>query len=153
MSQVLLLFILFPTVCVVSFSITTRLPRSTTRVFSLKTDSRTRHDKSSNLDNRAEKFIRIPSNLRTHVKPHDSKNDKRIQVIDTNMYEMELIEMWEKDISLQRGFDWEIEKLRRYFAGLRMLPDGTWVRKPSLFAFLVSNAKKTSIIKIDLCST
>jgi hypothetical protein len=33
------------------------------------------------------------------------------------------------------GFDWEIEKWRRFFAGLRMREDGTWVKQPSLFDF------------------
>ncbi|KAL3929726.1 MAG: hypothetical protein SGARI_004671 [Bacillariaceae sp.] len=38
----------------------------------------------------------------------------------------------------QKGFDWEIEKARRYFAGLRLRDDGSWVKQPSWFEFLVS---------------
>lgn len=59
------------------------------------------------------------------------------------MYETDLIKRWE-DPTRQSGFDWEIEKLRRYFAGLRMREDGAWVRKPSFFDFLVSQGRVTT---------
>ena len=42
---------------------------------------------------------------------------------------------------MQKGFDWEIEKLRRNSAGLQQLDDGTWIRRPSLFDFLVSKSR------------
>ena len=62
--------------------------------------------------------------------------------LDLSSYENALLSAWDEDISLQKGFDWEIEKLRRYFAGLRQRPDGQWVRTPSLFDFLVTNTPK-----------
>jgi hypothetical protein len=55
-----------------------------------------------------------------------------------------LIKTWENDPKRQKGFDWEIEKLRRYFAGLRMREDGTWVKKSSLFDFLISKQRVSS---------
>ena len=58
--------------------------------------------------------------------------------LDSSAYESNLIESWETNEALQTGFDWEVEKARRYFAGLRQLPDGTWAKKPSLMNFLVS---------------
>eukprot|EP00804_Cyclotella_cryptica_P001643 CCRYP_009026-RC/>CCRYP_009026-RC protein AED:0.14 eAED:0.14 QI:0/0.75/0.6/1/1/0.8/5/1189/448 len=61
-------------------------------------------------------------------------------LLDLTSYENSLLDLWEGDPSLQRGFDWEIEKLRRRAAGLRQRPDGSWVRTPSLFDFLVSHS-------------
>eukprot|EP00804_Cyclotella_cryptica_P009753 CCRYP_013215-RD/>CCRYP_013215-RD protein AED:0.08 eAED:0.08 QI:437/1/1/1/0.75/0.6/5/159/731 len=61
-------------------------------------------------------------------------------LLDHTSYENSLLDLWEGDPSLQRGFDWEIEKLRRRAAGLRQRPDGSWVRTPSLFDFLVSHS-------------
>ena len=71
------------------------------------------------------------------------EHSNNIQLQDLSSYEESLIEQWE-DTSLQKGFDWEIEKLRRAAAGLRQRPDGTWVRTPSLFDFLVSHASADS---------
>lgn len=62
-----------------------------------------------------------------------------IQPLDTSTYESQLIRKWET--AEQKGFDWEIEKLRRYFAGLRMREDGMWVRTPSVMEFLVSRSR------------
>ena len=78
------------------------------------------------------RYIHIPESLRT--------TEHAIETLDASTYEAALIDSWEKDVTLQRGFDWEIEKLRRYFGGLRMLPDGTWVRQESMLDFLVSRA-------------
>jgi hypothetical protein len=64
-----------------------------------------------------------------------------LETLDTTTYESELIRTWEDDPDRQKGFDWEIEKLRRYFAGLRMREDGTWVKKPSLLEFLISKQR------------
>nr|AWN09468.1 cytochrome P450 [Phaeodactylum tricornutum]QDL56927.1 P450 carotenoid hydroxylase CYP97B1 [Phaeodactylum tricornutum] len=64
-----------------------------------------------------------------------------IQPLDSMTYESDLIKTWEQDPSRQKGFDWEIEKLRRYYAGLRMRDDGVWVRQPCLFDFLVSKSR------------
>lgn len=65
----------------------------------------------------------------------------REQILDASTYEASLLRSWEDDTSLQRGFDWEIEKLRRFSAGLRMREDGAWVKSPSLFDFLVSKSQ------------
>lgn len=82
----------------------------------------------------------IPRTLRIEGKGIPSRQEK-IQLLDSSTYESYLISSWETDPSTQRGFDWEIEKMRRYFAGLRMRDDGTWVKQPSLFDFLVSPSK------------
>jgi Cytochrome P450 len=79
----------------------------------------------------------IPKTLRVEGKGIPGRKDK-IQLLDTSTYESSLIKSWENDPSRQKGFDWEIEKLRRYFAGLRMREDGTWVKQPSPLDFLVS---------------
>ena len=63
-----------------------------------------------------------------------------VNLLDMSSYESDLLSSWDEDPSLQKGFDWEIEKLRRKFAGLRQDPDGRWVRKPTLFEFLVTNS-------------
>mmetsp|Transcript_32077 Transcript_32077/g.47195 ORF Transcript_32077/g.47195 Transcript_32077/m.47195 type:complete len:742 (+) Transcript_32077:92-2317(+) len=81
---------------------------------------------------------KIPSNLR--IRTAENAN---IEKLDPEFYETSLLKSWE-DTSRQVGFDWEMEKLRRYFAGLRVLDDGTWVRKPSFFEFLVSSTSKRS---------
>ena len=52
-----------------------------------------------------------------------------------------LIKSWDMNPMLQRGFDWEIEKLRRNIAGLQQRDDGTWIKRPSLFDFLVSKSR------------
>lgn len=63
------------------------------------------------------------------------------EILDPSTYESMLLRSWDVDPSIQRGFDWEIEKLRRFFAGLRQLDDGTWVKRQSIFDFLVSKAE------------
>jgi hypothetical protein len=80
---------------------------------------------------------KIPNRLRIAGKGIPGRNDK-VQLVDTSTYEASLLNRWEENPDRQRGFDWEIEKMRRYFAGLRMREDGTWVRQPSWFEFLVS---------------
>lgn len=86
------------------------------------------------------KHNKIPKTLRTSGSGIPARNS-RIQILDPSMYETSLIKSWEDDPSRQTGFDWEIEKLRRFFAGLRMREDGTWVRQPSFFDFLVTKAR------------
>lgn len=66
---------------------------------------------------------------------------KNAEILDPSTYESMLLRSWDVDPSIQRGFDWEIEKLRRFFAGLRQLDDGTWVKRQSIFDFLVSKAE------------
>lgn len=63
------------------------------------------------------------------------------EILDPSTYESMLLRSWDLDPNMQRGFDWEIEKLRRFFAGLRQLEDGTWVKRQSIFDFLVSKAE------------
>ena len=87
----------------------------------------------------------IPKTLRTAGSGIPPRNSQ-IQLLDPSTYESSLIESWEQDPAKQKGFDWEIEKARRYFAGLRMRDDGTWVRQPSLFDFLVSRGRASSIL-------
>ena len=85
----------------------------------------------------------LPQTLRIQGRGIPARNSK-IQLLDTSTYESSLIQKWEENPERQRGFDWEIEKLRRYFAGLRMRDDGTWVRQPSPFQFLVSKHRIAS---------
>jgi cytochrome P450 family 97 subfamily B polypeptide 3 len=85
---------------------------------------------------------KIPSVLRTTGSGIPSRKEK-IQILESAMYETNLIKRWD-DSNAQKGFDWEIEKLRRYFAGLRMRDDGTWIRQPSFFEFLVNRSYMTS---------
>jgi len=63
------------------------------------------------------------------------------EILDPSTYESMLLRSWDVDPSMQRGFDWEIEKLRRFSAGLRQLDDGTWVKRQSIFDFLVNKAE------------
>ena len=86
---------------------------------------------------------KIPRTLRTSGQGIPTRNS-RIQLLDPSTYESTLIQTWESDPDRQTGFDWEIEKARRYFAGLRMREDGSWVRKPSLFDFLVTKTRVSS---------
>ncbi|GAX17507.1 hypothetical protein FisN_5Hh160 [Fistulifera solaris] len=76
---------------------------------------------------------RIPNRLR--LKGEVSRNE----VLDASTYEAQLLQQWDERTA--SGFDWEIEKARRYFAGLRMRDDGSWVRQPSMFDFLVSRSR------------
>ena len=86
---------------------------------------------------------KIPRTLRTSGQGIPTRNS-RIQLLDPSTYESTLIQTWESDPDRQTGFDWEIEKARRYFAGLRMREDGSWVRQPSLFDFLVTKTRVSS---------
>eukprot|EP00549_Striatella_unipunctata_P010653 CAMPEP_0118713052 /NCGR_PEP_ID=MMETSP0800-20121206/25246_1 /TAXON_ID=210618 ORGANISM="Striatella unipunctata, Strain CCMP2910" /NCGR_SAMPLE_ID=MMETSP0800 /ASSEMBLY_ACC=CAM_ASM_000638 /LENGTH=749 /DNA_ID=CAMNT_0006618349 /DNA_START=61 /DNA_END=2310 /DNA_ORIENTATION=- len=86
----------------------------------------------------------VPSVLRTKGKGIPPRNGPN-QILDATTYEAQLIKQWE--IAPKKGFDWEVEKARRFFAGLRMQEDGTWVRTPSFFDFLVSMARVSA--KID----
>mmetsp|Transcript_13492 Transcript_13492/g.21035 ORF Transcript_13492/g.21035 Transcript_13492/m.21035 type:complete len:744 (-) Transcript_13492:861-3092(-) len=74
------------------------------------------------------------------------KRTDKVQLLEAQTYETNLIQTWDQDPSKQRGFDWEIEKMRRYFAGLRMREDGIWVRQPSFFDFLVSKGRVSTMM-------
>eukprot|EP00977_Amphora_coffeiformis_P028094 scaffold34690_cov288-Amphora_coffeaeformis.AAC.9 len=82
----------------------------------------------------------IPRTLRIEGQGIPSRASK-VQLLDSSTYESYITKTWETDPSVQSGFDWEIEKLRRYAAGLRMRADGSWVKQPSLFDFLVSPSR------------
>mmetsp|Transcript_3074 Transcript_3074/g.8334 ORF Transcript_3074/g.8334 Transcript_3074/m.8334 type:complete len:748 (-) Transcript_3074:307-2550(-) len=83
---------------------------------------------------------KIPDGLKVSGKGIPNRRDK-IQLVDTSTYEAKLLETWDNDPSRQKGFDWEIEKMRRYAAGLRMREDGAWVKQPSALEFLVSKQR------------
>jgi hypothetical protein len=74
----------------------------------------------------------------------DIANHRRLQhneeILDASTYEAALIKTWDNP-EMQKGFDWEIEKLRRFSAGLVQLEDNTWVRRPSIFDFLVNKSR------------
>lgn len=99
-------------------------------------------DKDVTVANSPYRNDKIPSVLRTSGSGIPSRKEK-IQILENAMYETNLIKRWD-DSNAQKGFDWEIEKLRRYFAGLRMRDDGTWIRQPSFFEFLVNRSYMTS---------
>jgi cytochrome P450 len=83
-------------------------------------------------------YRRVPKSLRVTGSGVPSRHE-RVQLLDSRTYEANLLRQWEE--IHQSGFDWEIEKLRRYWAGLRLREDGAWVRQPSLFEFLVSRSR------------
>jgi len=85
----------------------------------------------------------IPKNLRVEGRGIPNRNDP-VQLLEASTYESSLMKTWE-DPSKQKGFDWEVEKARRYFAGLRMREDGSWVKQPSFFEFLISQGRMASL--------
>lgn len=87
-----------------------------------------------------------PSNL--SAASHLNDDTYEPTVLDLSSYENSLLSSWD-DESKQKGFDWEIEKLRRHFAGLRQRKaDGAWVRTPSVFEFLVTNTP-SKVVGVD----
>jgi len=94
------------------------------------------------------KESKIPERLRTTGHGIPKRSDPT-QLVDGSSYESKLLERWDQTGDgkgeVQTGFDWEIEKLRRYFAGLRLREDGTWVKQPSMFDFLVNKGRATSV--------
>lgn len=78
----------------------------------------------------------IPSSLK--IKSIGTEEGKT-EVLDPRMYESALIQQWDANKDKASGFDWEMEKMRRYFAGLRMREDGTWVKRPGPLDFLISS--------------
>jgi len=87
---------------------------------------------------------KIPPTLRTSGRGMLGRNSPT-QMVDSASYESQLLSSWDTNTEKQTGFDWEIEKLRRYFAGLRLREDGTWVKQPSLFDFLVTKGRASSM--------
>lgn len=96
---------------------------------------------SSSVDNEKVTEQEGVQQLGTHIIPNRLriKGDDVNEVLDASTYEAQLLQQWDERTA--SGFDWEIEKLRRYFAGLRMRDDGSWVRQPSMFDFLVSRSR------------
>lgn len=105
---------------------------------------------STQLDKEVEKSSTTtlvdPSNLSAAAQLNGETSEPT--VLDLASYENALLGAWDDDVTLQKGFDWEIEKLRRYFAGLRQREDGRWERKPSIFDFLVTNTP-SAIVGVD----
>lgn len=95
----------------------------------------------SELEKELEKEEQIIAVKSHAVGAHTHTPKKNEELLDASTYEAYLISSWEGDPSTQKGFDWEIEKLRRSFAGLRQLEDGSWVRKDTFFEFLVTKSK------------
>ena len=106
-------------------------------------------DDEDNYYGHAEAGNKIPRILRVSGQGIPSRKE-RIQILETATYESQLIEQWDVDPARQKGFDWEVEKARRYFAGLRLREDGSWVRQPSFFDFLVSKGKVSKSIAGDI---
>ena len=75
--------------------------------------------------------------------PHNTAQimDKDAKILDPKTYESMLLDSWDGNPSTQKGFDWEIEKMRRNFAGLRQLESGAWVKRQTIFDFLVNQAE------------
>lgn len=112
-----------------------RTSTTTTQLFSTQLDKEVEETQSQSTTNHNNTpLIDVSSTLNGQ----QSIND--INLLDLSSYESDLLSAWDTDVSLQKGFDWEIEKLRRYFAGLRQTSDGRWVRNPSLFDFLVTHS-------------
>lgn len=106
---------------------------STTQLFSTLDKKEVESNKQQSSKTSSTPLIDVSSAL-------NGQPDIDLNLLDMASYESDLLSTWDEDPSLQKGFDWEIEKLRRYFAGLRQTPDGRWVRKSSLFEFLVTNS-------------
>lgn len=95
----------------------------------------------------------LDRDIETTTKSSSSINSSNLNeepsILDLSSYETALLSAWDADASLQKGFDWEIEKLRRHFAGLRQREsDGAWVRTSSIFDFLVTHTP-SSIVSVD----
>lgn len=61
------------------------------------------------------------------------------EALDPSTYEAALLNSW--DEGRQKGFDWEIEKMRRKVSGLQQNEDGSWAKRPSIFDFLVNKSE------------
>ena len=124
------------------------------------TSAETQHDQHHHaITTAANKIIGDGHNLKIDSSNNSNDNQQQQQqqqqqhqqyqseTLDFQSYEHALLSSWDEDVSNQNGFDWEIEKLRRYFAGLRRSrdSDGSWVRTPSIFDFLVTYTPKKEV--------
>jgi hypothetical protein len=124
---------------------------STTRRFVSELEKEVKAETKEGKDTRNSylgKSSNIPATLRIEGTGIPNRND-RVQLLDTSTYEANLINSWDGNPERQRGFDWEIEKARRYFAGLRLREDGTWAKQPSFFDFLVNERRMSSLSAAD----
>ena len=85
----------------------------------------------------------LKSTIINDVSSVNGVNTSNGKPLDPQTYENQLIQQWAEDDDVMTGFDWEMEKLRRHFAGLKMLEDGTWVKRPGMFDFLANTAPVT----------
>mmetsp|Transcript_33799 Transcript_33799/g.44798 ORF Transcript_33799/g.44798 Transcript_33799/m.44798 type:complete len:755 (-) Transcript_33799:71-2335(-) len=124
-------------------SMTTKI---STRQQSIPRGDRTRRYVSEleKTEEKTAEIIEVPKSMHTEYS-HSSETMRNVVSLDPSTYEAALISSWELDPSKQKGFDWEIEKLRRSFAGLKQAPDGSWVRQPSIFDFLVQRGRVSSV--------
>jgi len=121
----------------------------TTNVYAFNFHSKVSSISSFNLHRRTRTSTitrrKIPFPSKSHFTVIPSTADNNIQygteTLDPSTYEASLLKVWDEDTQLQRGFDWEIEKLRRYFSGLYQQEDGTWMKRPSIFNFLISKSR------------
>jgi len=110
------------------------------RVFSLRSAAHGPTSTSIKVLER-EKVEGDTSKIESNIKKIPKEKPFGSEVLDPTTYEAMLINSWDVNPTLQKGFDWEIEKIRRNFAGLQQLEDGTWIKRPSLFDFLVSRSR------------
>jgi len=85
----------------------------------------------------------IPSQLRISGRGIPPRNSP-IQLLDTSTYESQLLQRWNASPEQQTGFDWEMEKARRWVAGLRIRDDGRWVVPKNQYGFL-SNPSRAAV--------
>ncbi|GMH89144.1 hypothetical protein TrST_g3311 [Triparma strigata] len=81
---------------------------------------------------------------------HGGRNEDllELEVLDSLTYEASLAQQWD-DVANQKGFDWEMEKLRRYAAGLTVDANGDWVRSNGSRDWTFSPAKKVNLYDDD----
>jgi len=65
----------------------------------------------------------------------------KMEMLDSLTYEASLTERW-KEKEAERGFDWELEKLRRRFSGMEISDKGEWVKKSGHLDWTFSPAKR-----------
>jgi len=72
--------------------------------------------------------------LRLRIRPGNT-----VEKIDPSTYEAQLISKWNN--LPKQGFDWEMEKFRRKFAGIRQNDEGEWVKKDGVLEFLAHETR------------
>eukprot|EP00579_Thalassiosira_antarctica_P004266 CAMPEP_0201890918 /NCGR_PEP_ID=MMETSP0902-20130614/33197_1 /ASSEMBLY_ACC=CAM_ASM_000551 /TAXON_ID=420261 /ORGANISM="Thalassiosira antarctica, Strain CCMP982" /LENGTH=769 /DNA_ID=CAMNT_0048421911 /DNA_START=173 /DNA_END=2482 /DNA_ORIENTATION=- len=127
----------------------TRIASSLTKpLFStLDKEKEVEAEKKSSTKTTTTKALVDPSNLpaASHINTQEATEPT---ILDLSSYENSLLNVWDEDVTLQKGFDWEIEKLRRFSAGLRQQDDGSWAHTPSIFDFLVT-LSPSKVVGVD----